>query len=73
MASETATNAVEIIRIFSFLHHDGVTEDIFYRAWKGRQEKDKLSERICSLFFVKSTEREPLLFRAALAQLAAFS
>jgi hypothetical protein len=32
MSGETSDNAIELARIFCFLHYDGITEDIFERA-----------------------------------------
>ena len=34
MSSEAGRDAVELLQIFSFLHHEGISEEIFYRAWK---------------------------------------
>jgi hypothetical protein len=32
MSGETSDNAIELARIFCFLHYDGITEAIFERA-----------------------------------------
>lgn len=34
MSSEAGRDAIELLKIFSFLHHDGISEEMFHRAWK---------------------------------------
>ncbi|KAF6238805.1 hypothetical protein HO173_003312 [Letharia columbiana] len=34
ISSEAGQDAIELLQIFSYLHHDGISEEIFYRAWK---------------------------------------
>jgi hypothetical protein len=34
MSSADAHDAVEILQMFSFLHHSGISEEIFHQAWK---------------------------------------
>lgn len=34
MSSEARRDALELLQILGFLHHDGIPEDIFHRAWK---------------------------------------
>ncbi|KAL9045065.1 MAG: hypothetical protein Q9214_001845 [Letrouitia sp. 1 TL-2023] len=33
MSSEAGQDALELLQIFSFLHHEGISEEIFSRAW----------------------------------------
>ena len=35
---EAARDAIELLQIFSFLHHDGISEEIFHRAWENLQK-----------------------------------
>jgi hypothetical protein len=39
MLGETSDNAIELARIFCFLHYNGITEAIFERAWKNSREE----------------------------------
>jgi tetratricopeptide (TPR) repeat protein len=39
---EAARDAIELLQIFSFFHHDGISEEIFHRAWETLQ-KDTFS------------------------------
>jgi len=34
ISSEVASHALELLRLFSFFHFDGISEEIFRRAWK---------------------------------------
>ncbi|KAI4161334.1 MAG: hypothetical protein LQ342_005001 [Letrouitia transgressa] len=33
MSSEVGRDALELLKIFSFLHYEGISEEIFFRAW----------------------------------------
>jgi hypothetical protein len=35
---EAARDAIELLHIFSFLHHDGISEEIFHQAWENLQK-----------------------------------
>ena len=37
MSNEAGRDAIEILKIFSFLHYDGIPEAMFRRAWDGMQ------------------------------------
>ena len=77
MSRETSDNAIELVRIFSFLHYDDITEDIFKRAWKNSCKGKGLSKNISSLFYIRSQERQAkwdlILIREAAVLLASFS
>ncbi len=77
MSRETSDNAIELVRIFGFLHYDGITEDIFERAWKNSREGGDLSKNISSLFYIRPQDRlaewDPILIREAAVLLASFS
>ena len=77
MSLETSNNAIELVRIFCFLHYDSITEDIFERAWKKSWEGEDLSKNISSLFYIRPQERlaewDPILIREVAVLLASFS
>jgi hypothetical protein len=35
MSDDAAQDAVKLTQMLSFLHHDGIPEEIFYQAWTG--------------------------------------
>lgn len=37
MSSEAGRDAIELLKIFSFLHYDGIPETMFRRAWENMQ------------------------------------
>lgn len=37
MSSEVGQDALELLRLFSFFHYEGISEEIFYRAWRSIQ------------------------------------
>src|SRR5438045_1684007 len=69
MPGKTSENAIELVRIFSFLHYDGITEAIFERAWKNSCEGEYLSKNVSSLFYIRPQDRfaewDPILIREA--------
>jgi hypothetical protein len=77
MSRETSDNAIELVRIFCFLHYNSITEDIFERAWKNSYEGEDLSKNISSLFYIRPQDRlaewDPILIREAVVLLASFS
>ena len=76
-SGQTADNAIELIRIFCFLHYDGITEEIFEKAWKNSCDREYLSRNIAGLFYINSQEPmaewDPFAIREAAALLASFS
>jgi hypothetical protein len=77
LSGETRYNAIELIRIFCFLHYDGITEEIFERAWRNSRDGGDLSKNIAGLFYISSqealAERDPFVIRDAATLLASFS
>jgi hypothetical protein len=35
MSDDAIQNTMELMQILSFLHHDGIPEEIFHQAWTG--------------------------------------
>jgi hypothetical protein len=77
LSGETPYNAIELIQIFCFLHYDGITEEIFERAWRNSRDGGDLSKNIAGLFYIRSpkalAERDLFVIRDAAALLASFS
>jgi tetratricopeptide (TPR) repeat protein len=40
-SSDVAQDAVELLQIFSFLHHEGISEEMFHQAWKGIKNRKR--------------------------------
>jgi tetratricopeptide (TPR) repeat protein len=77
MSTADAHDAVEILQMFSFLHHDGISEEIFQQAWKNLWSQ-QCSEWIRShqlhiLLRHQSSDWDPYLARKALSLLSSFS
>jgi tetratricopeptide (TPR) repeat protein len=78
MPGDAAKDAVKLLQMFSFLHHDGISEEMFYRAWTGLSSErnpdqiKRLQFRILfrQLFF---PQWDPQPFRKALSILSSFS
>ena len=73
--SETSHNAVELTRIFCFLHYEGITEDLFEQAWRNGKRKD-IPQEVAHMFYMHPQEGgdwNPILFREAAVLLASFS
>jgi hypothetical protein len=77
LSGETPYNAIELIQIFCFLHYDGITEEIFERAWRNSRDGGDLSKNIAGLFYIRSPKalagRDLFVIRDAAALLASFS
>jgi tetratricopeptide (TPR) repeat protein len=77
MSGDTAKDAVELLQMFSFLHHDGISEEIFYRAWTGLwngEHSDWIKgHQLRLLLRQQSTQWDPQPFRKALSILSSFS
>ncbi|THC90374.1 hypothetical protein EYZ11_010155 [Aspergillus tanneri] len=54
MSNRTSSDAVHILGVFGFLHHEGITEEIFEQAWKNRQKRVRLWKKTSNLFFMNS-------------------
>lgn len=61
----------------AFLHHDGITEEVFGRAWKNSRDGEVLSRKVAGLFYINSRESkvewDPFAIREVAALLASFS
>ncbi len=77
MSSEAGRDAIELLQIFSFLHHDGISEEIFYRAWKTLRSDPPsewtLSRQPDILLGQSSQEWDVYPLRAAVSILLLFS
>lgn len=77
MSSEAGRDAIELLQIFSFLHHDGISEEIFYRAWKTLRSDPPsewtLSHQPDILLGQSSQEWDVYPLRAAVSILLSFS
>jgi hypothetical protein len=73
---EAARDAIELLQIFSFFHYDGISEEIFHRAWENLQ-KDTYSEWTRShqpgLLQQESASWDARRLRAGLSLLSSFS
>ena len=74
---ETSHNAMELLRIFSFLHYDGITEDIFEQAWRNNYRRGDSSQDIIHMFYMQPQQKagdwDPTMIREAADLLASFS
>ena len=77
MCTDTSHNAIDLLRIFCFFHYDGISEEIFERAWSKRYELGSLHQDISQMFYMQSGEEEkdwdPVIIREAAVLLASFS
>lgn len=69
--------AIELIRLFCFLHYEGISEDIFKRANENSYDGRALYNNIANLHCIGShngrSEWDPMVFREAASLLASFS
>ena len=78
MSGGRAKDAVELLQMFSFLHHDGISEEIFHRAWTGLWNEEEYSGLIKDYQFnillrQRPPQWDPREFRKALSILSSFS
>ena len=77
MHGDTSHNAIELIRVFCFLHYDGITEDIFEQAWRNSYKNEGSFQDIAHTFYMLSQKKEeswdPIVIREAAVLLASFS
>ena len=77
MSSEDGQDAIDLLQTFSFLHHDGISEEIFQRAWKGLQSDPpsewNISHQMDMILRQSSKEWNVYPLRAALSILLSFS
>ena len=77
MTSQVGRDAIELLKIFSFLHHEGISESMFKYAHYFKRYKTTpgwmLSHQSDIVQRQTSQEWDPLPFRAALSLLLSFS
>jgi tetratricopeptide (TPR) repeat protein len=74
LSNETAENALELLRFFSVLHFDGISEEILRRAWENMNgENDSSPWKLGVLRKIDSEKWDPHLIREALTLLLSFS
>jgi hypothetical protein len=78
MSGDAAKDAVKLLQMFSFLHHDGISEEMFHRAWTGLWDGEHSNwikrHQLHILFsWLPSLQWEPQPFRKALSILSSFS
>ncbi|RDL41952.1 Uncharacterized protein BP5553_01931 [Venustampulla echinocandica] len=76
MGNEVASHALELLRLFSFFHFDGISEEIFRQAWGNTTRKPcsdwKASYQV-DWFYEDDSEWDPYHIREAIALLSSFS
>lgn len=77
MSSEAGQNALALLQIFSFVHYDGISEEIFYRAWYSLQNKRQsdwmISHQLRMLLHQSDKAWDVHPLRAAMSILQSFS
>jgi Tetratricopeptide repeat len=74
--TETARDAVELLQVFSFLHHDGISEEIFHEAWKNLHNNTPsawIRSHQPNILLHSRLEWDPGLIRKALSVLSSYS
>src|SRR5258705_9510711 len=72
---EAARDAIELLQIFSFFHYDGISEEIFRRAWenlKGGWYSEWMRSNQLSLLQQESVAWDAGRLRTGLALLSSF-
>ena len=76
-SSDFAHDAVELLQIFSFLHYEGISEEIFREAWRNMKGKDPsgwtLAHQPHVLSRQSSPDWDPYMFGKAISVLTSFS
>ena len=77
MSNEAGQDALELLRMFSFLHYEGISEEIFCQAWR-RLHNDRASDWMIShqlKMLLRQSDQEWIVYplRAAISILRAFS
>jgi hypothetical protein len=77
MSTEIGQDALALLQVFSFLHYEGISEEIFCRAWRslqnGRQSDWMTSHPLEMLLRQSGKEWDVYPLRAAVAVLLSFS
>jgi hypothetical protein len=76
-SNDFAHDAVELLQIFSFLHYEGISEEIFREAWRNTKKKDPSGWTLTHQPHVLSRQSSPdwdsYMFRKAISVLTSFS
>ncbi|KAI4256990.1 MAG: hypothetical protein L6R42_005913, partial [Xanthoria sp. 1 TBL-2021] len=77
MSTEAGQDALALLRMFSFLHYEGISEEIFNRVWRGlhknRQYDWMISHQLKMLLRQSDQEWNVYPLRAAISILRSFS
>ena len=77
MSNEVGRDALELLNVFSFFHHDGISEEIFRRSWekmqRGMSSGWMLSHQVDIVLRQLDQEWEPYPLRVAFSLLQSFS
>ena len=76
MSSEAGQDALELLQVFSFLHHEGISEEIFsqaYHALRSDRQSDWVLSHLPKIVVRPSTEWDNSYLRAAISVLLSFS
>ncbi|KAK3176124.1 hypothetical protein OEA41_007446 [Lepraria neglecta] len=77
MSSEAGQDALALLQMFSFIHYEGISEEIFCRAWRGlyndRPSDWMISHQLKMLLRQSDQEWNVYPLRAAISILRAFS
>ena len=77
MPSQAGRDAIELLKIFSFLHHEGIREIMFELAWlskKSKSSSDWVHSHQSDIVLRQTSQKwDALPFRAALSLLLSFS
>lgn len=78
MNSETSRNAIELLRVFCFLHYDGIFEEIFERAGSESFKGENVPQDMANVFYLQPQQQKAknwnrIIIREAAVLLASFS
>lgn len=75
--TETARNALDLLRVFGFFHFDDISEDIFKSAWRNIPKNKNftwwISNQLRMLRNDQNKSWNPMAFRQAVSLLSSFS
>jgi tetratricopeptide (TPR) repeat protein len=77
MHTQISNRALDLLRVFSFMNFDGISEEIFKQAWKNTRDEPcsdwAASNRLNWLHEDNSSEWDPYLIREPMILLSSFS
>jgi hypothetical protein len=77
MSTESANDAIELLQLFSFMHFDGITEDILKETWKSMRNQEPSEwtrmHQLRVLYEDTSLDWDPYMIREALILLSSLS